>query len=232
MDATKKSEQEAAHLRQSRQEALEDATAASEAKAVRHGDFLLSACIVVAIIVIDQAIKFAVKTTFCLHESMEVTPWFHQNFTENEGMAWGMSPLSTGWLTLFRVVTIGFFVWLLRKAILQAVPRGLIACIALIIAGAAGNIIDNCFYGLIFSESTPFAEASLVPFGEGYGTFLEGRVVDMFYFPLFTWPDWVPLVGGQVFFNAIFNFADAAISCATIAILIFYSRYVFSGKES
>lgn len=201
-------------------------------KTVRRSDFLLAACIVVGIIIIDQAIKFSIKTTFCLHESLEITSWFHLNFIENDGMAWGMSPMSTVWLTLFRVATIGFFVWLLRKAILQALPRGLVVCIALIIAGAAGNIVDNCFYGLIFSESTRFAEATIVPFGEGYGSFLEGHVVDMFYFPLFTWPDWMPLVGGQVFFNAIFNFADAAISCATIAILLFYSRYVFSGKES
>ena len=200
-------------------------------RTMRRSDYLLAACIAFGVIIIDQAIKFSVKTTFCLHESLEVTSWFHLNFTENEGMAWGMSPLGTVWLTLFRVLTIGLFIWILHKAIVRAVPRGLVVCIALIIAGALGNIIDNCFYGLIFSESTPFAEASIVPFGDGYGSFLGGHVVDMFYFPLFTWPDWVPLLGGEVFFNAIFNFADAAISCATIAILLFYSRYVFYGKE-
>ena len=104
----------------------------------------------------------------------------------------------------------------------------------MVIAGAAGNIIDNCFYGLIFTASpldgTPGATpAVLTAFGEGNGSFLTGHVVDMFYFPLFTWPDWVPFLGGKVFFNAIFNFADASISCGAVAILIFYWRFL-TGK--
>ena len=103
---------------------------------------------------------------------------------------------------------------------------GLIFCWALVVAGAAGNIIDNLFYGLIFSESGYGVPpvASLVDFGQGYGSFLSGKVVDMFYFPFFTWPDWMPLIGGTTFFGAIFNFADAAISCGIVALFIFYRR--------
>ena len=112
---------------------------------------------------------------------------------------------------------------------------GLLACVALLVAGAAGNIIDNCFYGLIFDESTPLEVAHLVPAGSGYGGFLTGHVVDMFYFPLIDshWPEWVPVVGGEhfVFFSAIFNFADAAISCAAVALLIFYPKYLVGKKE-
>ena len=210
---------------------MENATENIAPKTVRRVDVAIASSIILGVIIVDQLIKIYVKTHFALHESVEVTPWFYLNFIENEGMAWGMSPMSTIWLTLFRVVTIGFFVWLLRKAMLNRVPKGLIICVSLIIAGAMGNIIDNCLYGLVFTQSTPFEVAQFCSFGEGYGNFLDGRVVDMFYFPRFTWPDSFPLVGGSVFFGAIFNFADAAISCATIAILIFYSRYVFSSKE-
>ena len=86
------------------------------------------------------------------------------------------------------------------------------------------------FYGLIFTESTPYELARLVPFGEGYGSFLSGKVVDMFYFPLFTWPDWVPMVGGNTFFGAIFNFADASISCGAVALVLFYYKYLSQSK--
>ena len=99
---------------------------------------------------------------------------------------------------------------------------------AAVVAGAAGNIIDNFFYGLIFSESGRSLDqvAHFTAFGEGYGGFLTGRVVDMFYFPLFTWPDWMPLLGGNVFFGAVFNFADAAISCGGIALVFFFRRFL------
>lgn len=158
--------------------------------------------------------------------------WFHIHFTENKGMAFGMDFIGTWALTLFRVVAIGFFVYLLSIIVCkpEKYPVGLAVCLAMIVAGASGNIIDNCIYGLIFSESTPFTLATHVPWGQGYGSFMEGHVVDMFYFPLIetTWPDWVPVVGGDpfVFFNAIFNFADASISCGSVALLIFYHRFL------
>ena len=146
-------------------------------------------------------------------------------------MAFGMSFISTDLLTIFRMVAIAVFVYFLTRQIREKAPIGFIVCLALIIAGAMGNIIDNCFYGLIFSESTPAVppfgtHAQLVDFGAGYGSFLHGHVVDMFYFPLFTWPDWMPLVGGDVFFGAVFNFADAAISCGGVALLLFYYQHL------
>lgn len=186
--------------------------------------------VIFCVLIIDQVLKVFVKTHFALHEELFVTGWFRLLFVENRGMAFGMDFVGTMFLTLFRLVAIGLFLWLLSSAIRRHLPAGLRLCLALIIAGAAGNIVDNCFYGLMFSESTPWQVATTVPFGEGYGAFLEGKVVDMFYFPLFTWPDWVPLLGGQVFFNAIFNFADAAISCGAIALLLFYPKYVLASK--
>lgn len=189
----------------------------------------VAAAVMLFVLVADQTIKVAVKTGFSLHESLEVTSWFHILFTENDGMAFGMDFIGTTLLTLFRVVAITLFMWVLAKAIARKVPVGLVVCLALIIAGAAGNIIDNCLYGLIFTESGDFLPpARFTTFGEGYGDFLNGRVVDMFYFPLFTWPDAMPLVGGKVFFGAIFNFADAAISCGAVALVLFYYRYLSS----
>lgn len=194
----------------------------------------ISGGIILLVLVIDQLIKFKVKTGMLLYQAYDVTSWFKILFTENQGMAFGMDFIGTMLLTLFRVVAICFFVGLLAKAIRRRLPAGLIICLSMVIAGAAGNIIDNCFYGLIFTasplEGTPGATpAVLTAFGEGNGSFLTGHVVDMFYFPLFTWPDWVPLLGGKVFFNAIFNFADASISCGAVAILIFYWRFL-TGK--
>lgn len=191
---------------------------------------LLAVAILIAVIVIDQLIKFEIKTTFSLHEIYRVTDWFQLFFTENRGMAFGMQFVGTMFLALFRVVAIVFFCIMLVRLVKRKAPYGLIVCVAMIIAGAAGNIIDNMFYGLIFTESTPYGEpASLVAFGQGYGSFLSGKVVDMFYFPLFTWPDWMPFIGGDVFFGAIFNFADASISCGAVALALFYYKYISHG---
>ena len=198
---------------------------------------ILSLLLILFILVTDQALKIAVKTHMSLYEHIVVTDWFHIAFVENRGMAFGMDFIGTAVLTVFRIAAIIFFCFILRKAAKGLKPFGLILCIALIIAGAAGNIIDNCLYGLIFTESLPyvpgipFDPAAFTAFGEGYGSFLTGRVVDMFYFPLFTWPDWMPLVGGDVFFGAIFNFADAAISCGAIAILLFYNKHLLKEAQ-
>ncbi len=194
---------------------------------------VLSVGIIFAVLVVDQALKFCVKTSFSLFEKLEVAPWFYLCFTENDGMAFGMDFIGTMFLCLFRVAAVAVFLYLLVRVIRRGFPTGLIVCLSLIIAGAAGNIIDNCFYGLIFTESTPYTfPAKLVDFGAGYGSFLSGKVVDMFYFPLFSFdfPGWMPLVGGKhfLFFNAIFNFADAAISCGAIALLIFYRKFFTS----
>lgn len=192
---------------------------------------LIAVAVVLGVIIIDQLIKFDTKTTFLLHEDFCVAgDWFHILFTENRGMAFGMQFVGTMFLALFRIVAIGFFCLVLARLIKRKAPYGVIVCVAMIIAGASGNIIDNMFYGLIFTESTPFSLAQLVPMGQGYGSFMSGKVVDMFYFPLFTWPDWMPLVGGNTFFGAIFNFADAAISCGAVALLLFYYKYISQSK--
>ena len=192
---------------------------------------LIAVAVVLGVIIIDQLIKFDIKTTFLLHEDFCVAgDWFHILFTENRGMAFGMRFVGTMFLALFRIVAIGFFCLVLARLIKRKAPYGVIVCVAMIIAGASGNIIDNMFYGLIFTESTPFSLAQLVPMGQGYGSFMSGKVVDMFYFPLFTWPDWMPLVGGNTFFGAIFNFADAAISCGAVALLLFYYKYISQSK--
>ena len=191
---------------------------------------VVAIAIMLAVIIIDQIIKIQIKTHFSLHEVYRITDWFQLVFTENRGMAFGMQFVGTLFLALFRVVAIGFFGVVLYRLISRKAPYGLIVCVAMIIAGAAGNIIDNLFYGLIFTESTPWGNpATLVAFGQGYGSFLTGRVVDMFYFPLFVWPDWMPFVGGDVFFGAIFNFADASISCGVIALALFYYKQLQNG---
>lgn len=187
--------------------------------------------IMLAVFVIDQIIKVAVKTNMHLYESIEVTDWFQIYFIENRGMAFGMDFIGTTFLSIFRIIAIIVFCVLLVRIIRRRLPIGLIACVSLVVAGAMGNIIDNFCYGMIFTESTPFQVSSLVGWGEGYGQMMSGRVVDMFYFPLFTWPEWMPLVGGEVFFGAVFNFADAAISCGAVAILIFYNKYIIDKKE-
>jgi signal peptidase II len=108
-------------------------------------------------------------------------------------------------------------------------------CVALIIAGAVGNVVDCVFYGPFFSESTPYAVSHLVPWSEGYAPMLKGKVVDMFYFPLleWNWPEWLPFIGGNhfIFFSPIFNFADACISCGVIAVLLFYNKCMNWGLE-
>lgn len=188
---------------------------------------ILAALLIFGIILIDQIIKIEIKTSFSLHESYHITDWFQLLFTENRGMAFGMQFIGTMFLALFRIVAIFGFIFMLARAIKRKAPYGLIVCMSMIIAGALGNLIDNMFYGLIFNESTPYgAPAQLVTFGNGYGSLLSGKVVDMFYFPLFEWPDWMPLLGGQIFFGAIFNFADASISCGAVALALFYYKYI------
>lgn len=192
---------------------------------------LIPAITIPLIIIIDQATKIAIKTSMCLYDKIEITPWFQLLFTENKGMAFGMSFVGTMFLALFRIVATGLFIYLLYKIVKdKKYPKGLIVVVSMLIAGALGNLVDNFFYGLFFTESLPSylaqGPAQLVPFGEGYGEFLSGKVVDMFYFPLFEWPDWMPLVGGDVFFGAVFNVADAAISIAFVVALFFYSKYL------
>lgn len=198
----------------------------------------MAVAIVVAILLIDQIIKIEVKTNMTLGEAKRVTDWFYIEFIENNGMAYGMKFINKLVLSLFRLFAIGFIGYYLAKIIKKNVaPLGYIVLIAMVLAGAAGNLIDCLFYGLIFDASTPFTVSQFVPFGEGYSTFLHGKVVDMFYFPIIqtTLPEWVPYFGGSeyVFFSPVFNFADACISVGVVALLLFYRKQLevlFSNK--
>ena len=183
-------------------------------------------------IIADQVIKIAVKTSMQLGEGIMVFgDWFQIRFIENNGMAFGMELFGKLFLTSFRLVAVCFLIYYLAL-ILRDVrrPLGYVVCIAMVLAGALGNLVDCLFYGEIFSSSWGQV-AEFVPWGSGYGSFMEGRVVDMFYFPLFAWPEWVPLIGGDIFFGPIFNFADACISCSVVALLIFYRDIIFKVEE-
>ncbi|MBQ8521028.1 MAG: lipoprotein signal peptidase [Bacteroides sp.] len=190
----------------------------------------LSILIVFAVLIIDQIIKIWVKTHMFWHESIRITDWFFIYFTENNGMAFGMEIIGKLFLTTFRIVAVVLIIWYLIKIVKRNMKTGYIVCISLILAGAIGNIIDCVFYGVLFSESTHSSIATLVPLGEGYSEWFYGKVVDMFYFPIIDthWPEWMPFVGGEhfIFFSPIFNFADAAISCGIIALVLFYSKYL------
>ncbi len=188
----------------------------------------MAVIIVIAILLIDQILKIWVKTNMHLHECITITDWFKICFIENKGMAFGMEIGSKLVLSLFRIVAvsvIGYYIYLQVK---QKARTGYIVCLAMVMAGAIGNIIDCMFYGLIFNASSEFYTSYFVPFGDGYAPFLMGKVVDMFYFPLIvsTWPDWMPMVGGEdfVFFSPIFNFADASISVGVVLLLLFYRK--------
>lgn len=189
---------------------------------------LVSICLAAGIIVVDQAIKVAVKTGMYLHQSIKVTDWFQILFTENDGMAFGMEIIPKWFLTLFRIGAVALLIWYIRRCIKGGVGWGYLVCLTMILAGAAGNIFDCVFYGEIFNNPPAPQTADFVQWGTGYGQFMLGRVVDMFYFPLveWDWPGWMPLVGGGhfVFFSPVFNFADASISCGVMALLIFFHK--------
>ena len=185
----------------------------------------------VLLVVIDQVIKVLVKTQMTLGEHISVFgDWFQILFVENKGMAFGMSfggIIGKYALTTFRIALFVALVWWISRLLKREkpVPTGVLVGLTLITAGALGNIFDCLFYGLVFSESTPVAVATL----GHYAPFMQGKVVDMFYFPLWTWPDWVPLLGGRIFFEPVFNFAD---SCVTVgAIYLIFFQYKFFAKE-
>ena len=194
----------------------------------------VAALVVVAILLIDQAIKIWVKTSMTLHESIHVFDWFYITFIENMGMAFGMQLGSKIVLSLFRVVAITALVYYIRSEVKKNAKTGYVICLAMVLAGAIGNLIDSMFYGLIFNESSPFYVSYFVPFGTGYAPFLMGKVVDMFYFPIIEtdWPLWIPLIGGDhfVFFRPVFNFADTSISVSVVLLLLFYREEI--GKIS
>ena len=186
--------------------------------------------IIVLILIVDQISKIYIKTNFALGEEIEVFDWFKILFVENEGMAWGTKiPGEYGKLalTLFRlaaIVGIGYWLW---DSVKKDGSKILITSIALIFAGALGNIIDSVFYGIIFNDSYGQI-ASFLPEAGGYSSLFHGKVVDMLYFPLWNGylPDWIPFWGGEyfTFFEPVFNIADSAISVGVAMLLIFSKR--------
>ncbi|QRM88510.1 lipoprotein signal peptidase [Lacinutrix sp. WUR7] len=196
-----------------------------------------SILLILLILLIDQISKVYIKTHFLLGESVEVFDWFKIYFIENDGMAWGtkISDFVTFIsdrtakisLTLFRIVAIvGIGYWLVT-AIKKQNPNVLILAITLIFAGALGNIIDSTFYGVLFSDSY-HQVASFLPESGVNGHILEGKVVDMLYFPLWKGylPEWLPFYGGKyfTFFEPVFNVADMAISTGFIMLIVFNKK--------
>lgn len=191
--------------------------------------------VVFTVIILDQLVKFWVKTTMFINQEHHVFGnWFIIHFTENEGMAFGMSfggNYGKLALSLFRIIAVLIIGYYIIKISNEKTHRGFIMAMSLIFAGALGNIIDSAFYGLIFSDSI-FQVAQFLPEdGGGYSTFLYGRVVDMLYFPLIEghFPAWFPLWGGEefIFFRPVFNIADTAISIGVIIIIIFFQKFFF-----
>ncbi len=189
----------------------------------------LSLIIIISLVFLDQLLKIWVKTHFTLGEAIPVFGnWFFLHFIENEGMAFGLSlgnQIGKFLLTLFRLIlTLFIAIYLITQIKKSKIDTVVVVVFSLIIAGALGNIVDSMFYGLIFSESTPSAVASLFPTTGGYAPVFYGKVVDMFDFKLFPLPQWIPFFGESYFFPAIFNIADSCITIGIILLLIFNKR--------
>lgn len=198
--------------------------------------------VIILVLVLDQWLKIWVKLNMPYGSTIDILglSWAKLHFVENNGMAFGLSYGGVAGkfiLSTFRIGMVAVLIYILRTLIKSKEPLGLLISFSLIIAGAMGNIIDSMFYGLIFSESVyhSAALAEFMPESGGYAPFLQGRVVDMFSFPLFsgTYPDWVPVLGGDnfTFFSFIFNVADAAISVGVASILLFHRKFFKQDKK-
>lgn len=199
-----------------------------------------SLILIFLILLADQVLKIWIKTTMSIGDEIVVfKDWFILHFVENNGMAFGFEfagEYGKMFLSIFRIIAVIAIGWYLFKLAKRSdIPFGFIACISLIFAGAIGNIIDSLFYGMIFEHS--YGQVSRIfPEGGGYETFLHGKVVDMFYFPLINghYPSWIPFVGGNdfIFFRPVFNIADSAITTGIFSILIFYRKYFNKIEEN
>ena len=196
---------------------------------------LISILVIVLVLIIDQASKIWVKTNMELYESIEIASWFKIYFVENNGMAFGMEVMGKMFLSLFRIIAVGFIGYYIYLLIKKGYSKGFIVCISLIWAGAFGNIIDCVLYGEIFSASYPGQVATFVPIGEGYSSWLHGKVVDMLHFPLIksTFPSWFPVWGGEnfTFFSPVFNIADSAITVGIFVLILFYRKTLSQSLE-
>ncbi len=206
---------------------------------MKRGSFVV--LVIVLILFLDQWLKVWIKTNLYYGEEFNLLGlnWARIHFVENEGMAFGLT-LGGSYgkliLSLFRIVVVSAMGYYIYSLIKEKVSYGLLGSIALIMAGALGNILDSAFYGVIFSDSNPYHRnvAELFPAEGGYGSFLYGKVVDMFYFPMFSgyFPDWLPFWAGEqyLFFRPVFNLADASITVGVFSIIIFY-RHIFQDEE-
>ena len=196
----------------------------------------LATIIIVIAIFLDQATKIWVKTHFYYGEQVDVTSWFKILFIENNGMAYGMELGSKTILTWLRIIFSALFIYYLIKIRRRSdLPKGFVACIAFITAGAIGNVIDCVAYGQLFNDPIAPQVAQFMPSEGGYASLFNGKVVDMLYFPLaeWDWPQWMPWVGGQhyLFFQPIFNIADACLTTSIITLLIFYNKHLAGDKK-
>jgi signal peptidase II len=184
--------------------------------------------VILLILIIDQIIKIKVKTSMALFDNISITDWFNIRFIENNGMAMGIEITGKLFLSVFRIIATFAIAYYIFQLVKRNFKLSYILFVSMVFAGAVGNIVDSIFYGVIFSESAPTQIAVLFPPEGGYGTWLHGKVVDMFYFPFFsfTWPSWIPFLGGSEFefFKYIFNFADASISVGGIILLLFFRK--------
>jgi len=185
-----------------------------------------SVLLIFLVLLIDQASKIYIKLHFALGDHVNVLNWFQIYFIENNGMAFGMEIIGKLFLTIFRIIAVGALAYYIHLLIKKQIGTGYILTISLVLAGAAGNIIDSVFYGILFNDSYGHI-ATLLPDGGGYSSLFYGKVVDMLYFPIIR-----NSMGETLFFSPVFNIADSAISVAVVLILIFYRKELNDSLET